>query len=82
MRNSLAIKMEIKSTYLSTESPCEGGLIKINLISILQICPNTNNLDHFIITFPPIILKAGVPLTKASRANTPPHSGHTQGVDV
>lgn len=74
--------MEIKNAYLSTESPCETSLIKINLISILQIGLNTNNFNHFIITFPPIILKAGVPLTKASRANTPPHSGHTQGVIV
>lgn len=51
-------------------------------ISILQLHLNTNNFDHFIITFPPTILKAGIPLTKASRANTPPHSGHTQGVAV
>ena len=74
--------MEVKNAYLSTESPCEGHLIKISLISILQLGSNTNNFDHFIITFPPITLKAGVPLIKASRANTLPHSGHTQGVTV
>ncbi len=74
--------MEVKNAYLSTESPCENDLIKINLISILQLGSNTNNFNHFIITFPPIILKAGVPLTKASRANTLLHSGHTQGVTV
>lgn len=74
--------MEVKNVYLSTESPCEANLIKINLISILQICSNTNNFNHFIITFPPTILKAGVPLMIVSRANIPSHSGHTQGVTV
>lgn len=33
-------------------------------------------------TFPRIILNAGVPRTKASRANCMPHSGQVQGVVV
>lgn len=39
----------------------------------------TSYLHH---TLPPIILKAGVPLIKQSRANTFLHFGHVQGVSV
>lgn len=53
--------------------------IKINLISILQINRNTNRLSYFIITFPPIILYAGVPLIKVSLAKTPLQLGQIQG---
>ena len=43
---------------------------------------NKNIIDYLQKTLPPMILKAGVPLIKQSRAKILSHSGHVQGVRV
>ncbi len=43
---------------------------------------NSEKISYLHHTLPPIILKAGVPLIKQSRANTLLHFGHVQGDSV
>ena len=55
-----------------------------SIVFSYQIKHNNNNtLTHYLHqTLPPIILNAGVPLIKQSRAKTLSHLGQVQGVSV